>query len=376
MLHSVAPRRTAELPLSLLIVQATRFCNINCRYCYLPHRNRHELMPDETLDAIVRRLSEHRLTRDDVTVVWHAGEPLAAGIPFYRKAFARFATLSTARFHQNIQTNGTLITEEWCSFFKEHGVSLGVSLDGPKHIHDANRVTRAGKGTFDQIMSKIALLKKHNVKFSILSVVTLDTIPHIEELFRFYHEQGFHNVGLLLEETEGANKDSPVLKLDEITIKRFWSEVIRYATAYRIDVREVSEMVPRLLGQEFQNSQTIPGEIISIGHSGDFSTYSPELLEQPSNRYGSFVIGNVHNESFIEAFRGAKNEILRRDIDAGLAKCETGCDYFSVCKGGYPSNKHSETGSFDAAEHEYCQRYFKIRADAFLDNLEAAAPKP
>jgi uncharacterized protein len=131
-------------PVELLIFQGTPFCNIDCRYCYLPDRNNRSRISIETVARTCEFLAGDNLVADAVEVLWHAGEPLIIPVDFYERAFATIERhLGGATITHKIQTNATLIDDEWIELFKRWNVSVGVSLDGPPHIHDRYRVTRA-----------------------------------------------------------------------------------------------------------------------------------------------------------------------------------------------------------------------------------------
>src|SRR5579864_2816245 len=138
----------------LVVMQATPFCNINCLYCYLPNRSSTKRMDDKTLARIFEVLFASSLLSDQISIVWHAGEPLVLPIPFYEKAFQLAEQFNTRGIHVThcFQTNGTLVNQAWCDFIRSHNVNVGVSLDGPRYIHDASRVDRVGRGTFDRAL--------------------------------------------------------------------------------------------------------------------------------------------------------------------------------------------------------------------------------
>jgi uncharacterized protein len=133
----------------LLVIQPTPFCNIDCRYCYLPHRNSKAVVAQQTLANLFSQVFASGWVRDCLSVVWHAGEPTVLPIGFYCDAFRMIDRLKPADLTvaHSFQTNGTLIDEAWCAFFGEERVNVGVSVDGPKHLHDRNRLTRSGRGT-------------------------------------------------------------------------------------------------------------------------------------------------------------------------------------------------------------------------------------
>ena len=127
--------------LRLLILQPTAFCNISCRYCYLPNRNETHRLQVDDLETVVHRLVKDDLFGEFVEICWHAGEPLAVGVPYYEAAVRTIRNIipsGTAICH-TIQTNGLLINQDWCRFFADNGVNLGISLDGPEDIHDRYR---------------------------------------------------------------------------------------------------------------------------------------------------------------------------------------------------------------------------------------------
>ena len=151
-------------PINLVIIQATSFCNLDCDYCYLPDRQIRNQLSLDLVEPIFRSIFTSPFVRDGFAVAWHAGEPLAMPISWYRSAFERIDEASRKYNHseagvvQSLQTNATMITQAWCDFFKERGVEIGVSLDGPAFIHDAHRVTRKGTGSHEAAMRGVKLL--------------------------------------------------------------------------------------------------------------------------------------------------------------------------------------------------------------------------
>src|SRR5688572_23069814 len=133
--------------ISLIVIQASPFCNIDCRYCYLPNRASRQIIDERTLELIFQRASSTAYLQDEVSLLWHVGDALALPISLYAKAYALLARLNSrgVRIEQLMQTNATLITQEWCDFFRSHQVHVSVSIDGPEQLHDANRVSRSGR---------------------------------------------------------------------------------------------------------------------------------------------------------------------------------------------------------------------------------------
>src|SRR6516164_6325614 len=121
-------------PLSLLVVQPTSFCNIDCDYCYLPDRQNRSMIKPETLEALFAGVFASSILRDGFSLIWHAGEPLVLPVAFYEQALAMLARHNAQGLKVKIcfQTNGLLIDDGWCRFFCDSGAKVGVSLDGPR----------------------------------------------------------------------------------------------------------------------------------------------------------------------------------------------------------------------------------------------------
>ena len=153
-------------------------CNIDCTYCFYlekealyPERNKNWRMSDETLECYIRQHIEAQMG-ETVTFAWQGGEPTMMGLPFFRRVVALSNQYARGKkIEHALQTNGMLVDEEWARFFAEEHFLVGISIDGPAHLHNQYRVNRAGKGTHDKVMAAIALLKKHRVEFNTLTVV-------------------------------------------------------------------------------------------------------------------------------------------------------------------------------------------------------------
>ena len=136
-----------------VVVQPTPFCNIDCRYCYLPTRSDRSVLALPTLEALFQQVFASGWAVPQLTLIWHAGEPLVLPVSYYEDAFAAIAALRPpqVQLRHAIQTNGMLITPQWCELFRKWQVGVGVSIDGPRAMHDAYRVTKKGEGSLDDI---------------------------------------------------------------------------------------------------------------------------------------------------------------------------------------------------------------------------------
>ena len=155
-------------PLELLVLQPTPFCNLDCTYCYLPDRDSKRRMSESTLNRVAEFVFSSGIVERGFTVVWHAGEPMVLPVGYYERAIEIIAAHNAAGFKvgHSFQTNGVLIDDEWCDFFRKHQVNVGVSVDGPAFLHDRNRKTRKGAGTQHRVMDGIRKLPKPRRKFS------------------------------------------------------------------------------------------------------------------------------------------------------------------------------------------------------------------
>ena len=220
--------------IELLVIQPTPFCNIDCRYCYLPDRNSKAVVTRDTLSNLFSQVFASGWVRDCLSVVWHAGEPMVLPIAFYRDAFRMIDRLKPAELlmTHSFQTNGTLINEAWCDFFAEEHVNLGVSIDGPKPLHDRNRLTRSGRGTFDKTIAGIRLLRRHRMPFHVISVLSMDSMAAAREMFDFYVEEGIEQVCFNVEESEGEHVSQSFADSGaEAAYYRFLSEFWRLSAA-------------------------------------------------------------------------------------------------------------------------------------------------
>jgi uncharacterized protein len=366
--------------LDLLIIQPTPFCNLDCDYCYLPFRQSKQRITPEVLAQILRRTFESSVVGDHFTVVWHAGEPFVLPIAFYRDALdiiARYNWRDVA-VSQSFQTNGTLITPEWCGFIRERQLRIGVSVDGPEFLHDRHRKTRGGRGTWSKVMKGIEALNEHSIPFHVITVLTADSLDYPDEMFGFYKKHGIRQIGFNVEEVEGVNRSSSLLS-ENIT-ERFTAFMSRFYdlvenSSDQFMVREFQSATSAIMSdgltKDTQMQQTTPFAIINVDCLGNFSTFSPELLGLTTPEYGDFTFGNVMTDSFDSILSKPKFMAVARDIAAGVRRCRDTCEYFAYCGGGAPVNKYFENGSFDSTETMFCRLSKQAVLNVVLEKLEA-----
>jgi uncharacterized protein len=371
--------RTRSSPsVETVVVQPTPFCNINCRYCYLPDRNVTTVIEQSTVAALFSKLFDTNWVGPSLSVIWHAGEPLVVPISFYERAFVAIEALRPAdvRIQHSFQTNGMLITPAWCEFFKEWQVNVGVSIDGPKHLHDAQRVTRSGRGTFDRSIAGVRRLREHGVPFHVISVLSGKALESPRELLEFYRSEGIDHICFNVEETEGEHvselfKAGDVQRRYKAFLGEFW-RLSRQAGDMRF-LREIDGMLPRVMrpeGTHMRNAQVEPFGMLNVDCRGNVSTFSPELLGLKNSDYADFIIGNVKTDSFEDMRRSRALETMKRDIEAGIEACRTECEYFSVCGGGAPVNKLAENKSFRSGRTSFCSLTQIVPIDLILDAVD------
>src|ERR1051325_1191467 len=177
-------------PVKLLILQGTPFCNINCRYCYLPDRDNTGRMTVETVQAVIDRLHESTLLRGPLLINWHAGEPLVLPVKFYEERMPLFDKLTHAGIPvtHSLQTNGMLISDAYCDLFKAYEVKVGVSIDGPAFIHDAQRQLRNGQGSHASTLRGLQKLQVHHISFNAICVLSDLSVRYPDDVYQFFKD--------------------------------------------------------------------------------------------------------------------------------------------------------------------------------------------
>jgi uncharacterized protein len=364
--------------MDVVVVQPTPFCNINCSYCYLPQRNVTTVMQQSTVTHLFKKIFASGWTRQGLTVIWHAGEPLVVPIAFYEEAFQAIEALrpSELQVRHSIQTNGMLITREWCELFKKWNVGVGVSIDGPRHLHDAHRVTRSGRGTFDKSLAGLRVLQSENVPFHVISVLSEEGIKAPQQMLEFYLAEGISDICFNVEESEGDHVSGLFAHRDaQAAFRSFLSEFWRLSRhGGRISfIREVDGMLPRVFRPDqtsMRNSQVEPFGMLNVDCLGNVSSFSPELLGLKSAQYNDFIVGNINTQSLEDMRAGAAMTAMTRDIAAGVQACRNDCEYFSVCGGGSPVNKLAENGSFRSTRTAFCGLTQMVPIDLILEAFE------
>jgi uncharacterized protein len=341
----------------------------------------------DTVKAAVQWLRDGELLGKHLEVLWHAGEPLLAGLPFYRDAHAIILDElpSDTTWEFVFQTNGTLINDEWASFFASVRAQIGVSIDGPRDWHDRRRRTWGGKGSFDKVMAGIEHLRRRNVPFSTVSVLSREALEDPSQLYAFLRELGAESFGFNDEEEEGAHLISLQYRSQSARprAERFYAGLYDLAArdgSYD-QIREISKSLraihhlARLRANACERPR-IPSEvsdpfrILNVAFNGEFSTFAPELLGHQVADIGPFVFGNVHRDSLRDVLCSDKFRLALEKIAAGVNACRARCEYYDVCGGGSPSNKFFENRQLDSDRTTFCELSIMAPIDAVLSRLE------
>jgi uncharacterized protein len=354
-----------------VVMQPTTLCNLDCAYCYLPFRGADRRMPVEVARAVAAAVEPWTRT-GRFSVVWHGGEPLAAGREHLAALFAPFG----AGVEHHVQTNATLIDDAWCEFFAEHQVRVSVSVDGPPE-RNGDRVTRGGKPAYDRIRRGIEALRGHGIPFSALCVVG-DPRPGLAaELYDYFLDLGCEVLGINVEELEGVNSRPNRHPAADVTA--FWAELVAaWRQDPRIHLREV-EWSLRYAGAVLDGTadEVLPRRldpIPTIAQDGSVVLLSPELAGFSDPAYGDFTSGNVLTTGLGEILSEAAATPWIAEFLRGVEACRSTCDYFGFCGGAHAANRYFERGRFDVTETDHC-RNSKIRLlEGVLDHARDHEP--
>jgi uncharacterized protein len=363
---------------TLVVLQPTSFCNIDCRYCYLPDRLNKRRMPIEVIRRVATEVLSSELLEEPFVFLWHLGEPLAVPPSFYTEAFTEIARINEVHRREYVlsfQTNATLLDSQWIKLIKQFRVRLGISLDGPAFIHDRQRVTRSGRGTHAAVLQGIKLLQSAGIPFSVITVLTDFSLDYPDEFFEFFRENSIHDVGFNIDEVEGVHTTTSFSQ--HYSIKRyreFLSRLIYLAEHHRgiIKFREVWTNLRTLAlgGTDPYNTMNQPLRILNFDAAGNFSTFCPELVAAKSSHYGDFIMGNILSDNLADIVTNPVFQLVNQEIKEGLAACKSSCSYWNFCGGGAPSNKFFEHGRFNVAETKSCQVIKQATIDVLVDYLE------
>ncbi len=369
-------------------------CNLDCDYCFflskeILYPDSRFRMTDETLESYLRQLIEAHARVPEVTIAWQGGEPTLMGLDFFRKSveLAQKYLGPGQRALHTIQTNGTKIDAEWAAFFKEHDFLVGISIDGPRDIHDTYRVTRGGRGSFDQVMRGLDALRAADVDWNVLTTVHAANAERGREVYRFLRDglgAQFVQFIPIIERVPDADADGSVpwsswrdrplyeQKGDVVTARSISGE--GYGR-FLIDVFEdwVRRDVGRVYVQMFDvalanwygappglcvHSETC-GSALAIEHNGDL--YSCDHFVEPD-----YLLGNIGENEMLGLVGSPRQRKFGLDKRETLPQYCLDCDVRFACHGGCPKDRFISTPDAEPGLNYLCPGY-----KAFFHHVDA-----
>ncbi|HIK19465.1 MAG TPA: anaerobic sulfatase maturase [Leptolyngbyaceae cyanobacterium M33_DOE_097] len=346
-------------------------CNLNCSYCFFLDKeqlypNSRFRMTDEVLETYIRQLIEaHRSS--EVTVAWQGGEPTLMGIDFFRKAIAlqekyRKPGMS---FENTLQTNGTLLNDEWCEFFKANNYLIGLSLDGPRKLHDTYRVDKAGGGTFDRVMRGVRLLQKHGVEYNILTTVNRVNAEHPLTVYRFLRDEVGTDWIQFIPVVERLNEGGVTLyqegtEVSERSLRsgQFGNFLIAIFDEWvRHDVGKVFVQTFEATARSWMGlppgmcvfSPTC-GAGVALEHNGDL--YACDHFVEPN-----YLLGNIQQTSIAEMVGSDRQQQFGQTKLTALPSYCQSCEVRFACHGECPKNRFLITPDGEPGLNYLCADY-------------------
>jgi len=363
-----ASMRTRHEPFSVMWKTVSEDCNLACDYCYYstcggkPGTKINRIDP-QLLEKFIREYMA--MSRGVASFAWQGGEPLLAGLDFFRQVVflqAKYAPPNTV-IANALQTNGTLITERWAEFFKTYNFLIGVSLDGPREIHDARRVDSQGNGSFGRVMRGISHLRERNVDFNILTVLNKTNVRKAAELFAFYKEQKF---GFL----------------QFIPCMSFQSQNIDQPGEYEITPEEYGDFLCEAFDHWYNNGNPEMSIRFFDNMASVYAHRQAELcvhrntcpmtiiLEQNGDAFPcdfyihpDWKLGNVGTDSLQDILKHPRlSQFLFKKPNLP-EQCRS-CEWLKLCHGGCPRNRGWNDAANTAKTDYFCQSYKQIYAYA------------
>jgi len=364
-------------PLYVMLKPAGAHCNLACKYCYYLEKNKlyptaqRHLMSDEMLEQFTREYIEAQ-TMNQVLFTWHGGEPLLRSIDFYRKALSLQQKYAGGRRIDNvIQTNGTLLTDEWCEFFAQNHWLVGISIDGPQPDHDHYRLTAAGKPSWKKVMQGIKLLKKHGVEWNAMAVVNAYNANHPLEFYRFFKENGcqflqFTPIVERLTRHEDGRTLASLVDKDEISLSEAsvapeqWGYFLCaiFDEWVRKDVGKIFvEIFDCTLANWMGISPGICAYSKECGHAGVME-HNGDVYSCDHFVFPEYKLGNIRDHSLVDMLYGKQQHEFSRLKHSSLPRQCKECDMEFACHGECPKNRFMKDKYGDSGLNYLCPGYY------------------
>lgn len=362
-------------PLYVMLKPAGSLCNLRCKYCYYLEKNalyteqKNHVISDEMLDKFIREYIEAQ-TSPDVLFCWHGGETLMRPISFYRRAIELQRKYARGRRIDNtIQTNATMLTDEWCEFFRENNFLVGVSIDGPQEFHDEYRRTATGKPTFHKVMQGIRLLNKHNVEWNALAVVNDFNADYPLEFYNFFKEIGCHYIQFTpiverrIERNDGLSL-APGMEeggelVDFSVTPEQWGKFL--CTIFDEWVRhDVGTYFIQIFDATLANWAGVQPGLCSLakecGHAGVME-FNGDVYSCDHFVYPEHLLGNINEKTITEMMYGEKQRKFAKLKHELLPQQCRECPVEFACHGECPKNRFTRDKYGNPGLNYLCKGY-------------------
>lgn len=351
------PPRDAPRYFHMLAKPTGAACNLNCAYCFFLSKEEfypgsHFRMPDDLLEIYIRQYIEAQQT-NQVTIAWQGGEPTLMGLDFFVRSveYAQKYARPGMQVEYSIQTNGILLDDAWCIFLRQHNFLVGLSIDGPRALHDAYRVDKGGRPTFDRVLAAARLLQKHRVNFNILTTVHAANADHPLDVYRFMRDDLGVQWVQFIPIVERVNADGRTLLQEGQTVTERsvqpeqWGRflITIFDEWLRRDVgRMVMPLFEAALAAWLGGSTGLCifdetcGRALAMEHNGDI--YSCDHFVEPG-----YLLGNIRERHLIELVASEQQRRFGRAKRDSLPDCCRTCKVFFVCHGECPKNRFLTT---------------------------------
>jgi uncharacterized protein len=352
----------------LLAKPTGALCNLGCKYCFfLSKKNLYPessfRMSDELLESYIRQYIEAQKA-PQATVAWQGGEPTLMGLDFFRRSiqYEQKYRQPNMTILNTMQTNGTLLDDEWCRFFRDNNFLIGLSLDGPRELHDAYRVDKSGNPTFDRVMKAARLLRKHKVEYNILTTVHAANGDHPLEVYRFLKDEVKANFIQFIPIVERDN-DTGFQEGDTVTDRSIKAD--QYG---RFLISIFDEWVKRDVGKVYVQIfdvalaawsgvapgicafSTTCGTALAMEHNGDM--YSCDHFVEPK-----YLLGNIRDKEMALLAGSKKQRKFGLDKHDTLPGYCRRCEVLFACNGECPKNRFIKTPDGEEGLNYLCEGY-------------------
>lgn len=365
-------------PLYVMAKPAGARCNLRCRYCYYLEKSKlypetsHHQMSDELLELFTRQYIEAQ-TQPEIVFTWHGGEPLLRPIGFYRKALAYQRAYAKGRCVSNsIQTNGTLLNDEWCRFFHDNGWLVGISIDGPEEYHDHYRRTADNRSSHSEVMRGVELLQKHQVEWNAMAVVNAANADHPVEFYQFFREIGCQYlqfapvVERIVEHADGrriATMTDEEASLTPFSVRpEQWGDFL-IAIFDQWVRHDVGRVFVELFDCTLANWCSVPPGICifarDCGHAGVME-YNGDVYSCDHFVFPEYKLGNIRSRTLTEMLYGPKQQKFSDIKHGSLPRQCRECRFEFACHGECPKNRFVHDRYGNSGLNYLCEGYYRF----------------